>query len=56
MVMPAKTAKQYNFMQAVLHKPGGSDKIGGPSKRVAKEFVDKTPSKKKSMFMKKGVK
>lgn len=36
--MPSKTAKQAKLMKAVAHgwkKPGG----GGPSKKVAKEFV-----------------
>jgi hypothetical protein len=47
--MPAKSAKQLKFMQSVLHSDKGFD--GGPSKKVAKEFVDKTP--KKSGFMKK---
>jgi hypothetical protein len=51
--MPAKSAKQYKFMQAVLH--GGSNKgfDAGPSKKVAKEFVDKTPKTDRSKFMKK---
>lgn len=49
--MPAKSAKQYKFMQAVAH--GGSDKFdGGPSKKVAKEFIDETPKKDRSRFMK----
>ena len=42
-------------MAAIAHgaKP---NKGVGPSKEVAKEFVDKTPSKKRSLFMKKGKK
>lgn len=51
--MPAKSKSQYRFMQAVLH--GGSKKFdAGPSKKVAKEFVDETPSSDRSSFMKKG--
>jgi hypothetical protein len=48
--MPAKSAKQLRFMQAVAHgaKPF---KGTGPSKEVAREFVEKTPNKK---FAKKG--
>lgn len=38
-------------MQAVAH--GTSNNPIGPSKAVAKEFIDKTPKKKRSMFMKK---
>jgi hypothetical protein len=46
--MPAKSAKQYRFMQAAAH--GKLDT--GPSEKVAKEFIKKTPKKKRSMFMK----
>jgi hypothetical protein len=53
--MPAKSAKQYRFMQAIAH--GSSNKVNvGPSKEVAKEFIEKTPAKKRSAFMKKGKK
>lgn len=50
--MPAKSAAQYKFMAGIAHgmKP---NKGIGPSESVAKEFVDKTPKKKRSMFMKK---
>lgn len=48
--MPAKTGKQYRFMQAVAH--GKSSSGVGPSKEVAKEFIDKTPKKKRSIFNK----
>jgi hypothetical protein len=49
--MPAKSAKQYGMMAAIAH--GAKSKTGvGPSQAVAKEFVDKTPSDKRSMFMK----
>lgn len=49
--MPAKSAKQYRFMQAVAH--GKVASAAAPSKEVAKEFIDKTPKKKRSIFMKK---
>lgn len=53
--MPAKSGKQYRFMAGVAHgmKPKGGI---GPSEEVAEEFVKKTPAKKRSMFMKKGMK
>lgn len=53
-MMPAKSAKQYKFMAAIAH--GTSDKTDkyGPSKKVAEEFIKKTPKKKRSQFMKKG--
>ena len=49
--MPAKSAKQYALMAGVAHgmKPRGGI---GPSPEVAKEFVSKTPPKKRSAFMK----
>ena len=49
--MPAKSAKQYKFMAGIAHGMKPFD--GGPSPKVAKEFVDKTPPEKRSMFMKK---
>lgn len=49
--MPAKSAKQYRFMQAV--RSGKIASAAAPSKEVAKEFIDKTPKKKRSLFMKK---
>jgi len=45
--MPAKTGKQYRAMAASAH---GKGKLGIPI-GVAKEFVEKTPKKKKSSFM-----
>lgn len=48
--MPAKTSAQYNLMQAALH--GNLKKKGGPSKSVAKDFIDKTPPDKRHMFAK----
>ena len=44
--MPAKSGKQYRFMQAIAH--GAEPKSGnGPSQAVAKEFVAATPKRKK---------
>lgn len=48
--MPAKSAKQYGFMQAAAH--GKLRGMGGPSASVAKEFIDKTPKKKRKSFAK----
>lgn len=51
--MPAKSAKQYRFMQMMAHNP--SAKIGksaGPSPEVAKEMIDKTSKADRSRFMK----
>jgi len=48
--MPAVSGKQYRFMQAASH--GG---LSGPQKiepAVAKEFVKKTPPKKRRMWSK----
>lgn len=52
--MPAKSAKQYKFMQMMAHNPGMAKKKGMKSIKpsVAKEFIKKTPKKKRSMFMK----
>ena len=50
--MPAKSAKQYRFMQAIAH--GAKARKGpGPSPEVAREFIEKTPAKKRSLFAKK---
>lgn len=49
--MPAKSAKQFGMMAAIAH--GSKPQSGiGPSPEVAKEMVAKTPSKKRSAFMK----
>jgi len=49
--MPAKSAKQYRFMQAIAH--GASPRKGiGPSEAVAKEFVKKTPASKRKEWSK----
>ena len=51
--MPAKSGKQYRFMQMIAHggKPKGVDT--GPSKEVAEEFIKKTPASKRKQFAKK---
>ena len=48
--MPIRSKSQYGLMQAAAH--GKLRGIGGPSKEVAKEFIDKTPAKKRSNFAK----
>ena len=47
--MPVKSEAQYKLMQAAAHTAKG---IGGLKPEVAKEFLRKTPEKKKSMFAK----
>lgn len=51
--MPAKSAKQYRFMQMMAHNPEKARTGKGPSKAVAREFIEKTPAKKRSIFAKK---
>jgi hypothetical protein len=48
--MPAVSPKQYGLMQMKAH--GGGTKGIGPSPQVAKEFINKTPKKKRSQFAK----
>jgi hypothetical protein len=49
--MPAKSAKQYRFMQAIAH--GATPKKGvGPTPAVAKEFIHKTSEKKRKEWSK----
>lgn len=45
--MPVKSAKQFRLMEAAAH---GGLKGPGPSKKVANEFLNATPEKKKSSF------
>ena len=45
--MPAKSAKQYRFMQMMAHNPEKARKGIGPSPEVAREFVKKTPEHKR---------
>lgn len=47
--MPAKSAKQFGLMQAAAH---GNLKGAGPPPEVAKEFIHKTPKKKRKSFSK----
>lgn len=54
--MPAKSAKQYKFMQMIAHGGKSNKSAVGPSEEVAKEFVSKTSKDKRSMFAKKGKK
>jgi hypothetical protein len=52
--MPAKSAKQYRFMQMMAHSPERKRTTGaGPSPEVAKEFIDKTSKAKRKQFAKK---
>lgn len=46
--MPVKSKKQLKLMEAAAHGAGF-----GPSKKVAKEMLDKTPTKTKKFLMKK---
>jgi len=50
--MPAKSAKQYGFMQARANNLPDKAITGGSglSASVAKEFVAKTPTKKRKKF------
>ncbi len=50
--MPAKSAKQERFMQAVAHSPGFAKKVG-VSQSVGREFVGKGKAMKKMKKMKK---
>ena len=55
--MPAKSAKQYRFMQMMAHNPEkmnvkSKKKGAGPSPEVAKEMIDKTSSKNRKAFAK----
>lgn len=49
--MPAKSAKQFRFMEMAVHNPSKMRSVG-PSKKVAEEFIKKTPKSKRSQFMK----
>ena len=52
--MPAKSTKQYNFMQMMAHNPSKSNKSSGvgPSKKVAEEMIHKTSKSDRSKFAK----
>jgi hypothetical protein len=51
--MPAKSARQYRYMQMMAHNPEKSRKGIGPSEAVAKEFIAKTPRDKRKEFSRK---
>jgi hypothetical protein len=49
--MPAKSAKQYRFMQMIAHSRGKKRTKGaGPSPEVARKFIEETPPEKRSQF------
>ena len=49
--MPAKSAKQYRFMQMIAH--GKKPRKGiGPSKEVARHFIEETSQEDRSHFTK----
>jgi len=50
--MPAKSAKQYRFMQMAAHNPEKMNSKG-PSPAVAREFIAKTAAKKRKEFARK---
>jgi len=50
--VPAKSKKQYRFMQMMAHNPERAYKSTGPSSEVAREFIEKTPAKLRSKFSK----
>lgn len=51
--MPAKSAKQYKFMQMMAHNPEKKKLKGiGPSPEVAKEIINKTPTEKRKQYSK----
>lgn len=49
--MPLKSAKQYRYFQSIANN--SSDSPIGPSKKVANEFIEKTPYKLRSKWAKK---
>lgn len=51
MKMPAKSSKQYKFMAMIANNAAKAKGLGIPQS-VGKEMVEKTPSKKRSLFMK----
>jgi len=56
--MPAKSKKQYNYMQMMAHSSGEARKrkkiMGGPSPAVAREMVMKTLPKTRKKYAKPG--
>jgi hypothetical protein len=51
--MPIKSPKQFRLMEMMAHAKEGMKGIG-PSPKVAKDFLNKTSKKKKSLFAKAG--
>lgn len=49
--MPVKSPAQFRLMQMAKNNPDKM-KSGGPSPKVAAEFLSKTPEKKKKQFAK----
>ena len=50
--MPAKSAKQYRFMQMMAHNPSKAKASHGPYPELAREFIEKTPKSKRKEFSK----
>lgn len=51
--MPITSKKQYNYFQMMAHNPEKKYTKGkGPSREVAREFIEKTPAKKRKLFSK----
>lgn len=48
--MPAKSAKQYGYMQMIAHNK--KNHPAGPSKEVAKKFIHETSKDDRSNFAK----
>ena len=49
--MPAKSGKQYRFMQMIANDKESS--AVGPSKELAEKFIKETPASKRKLFSKK---
>lgn len=52
--MPAKSGKQYRWLQAVAH--GSANKTDGMTREKAREFIHATPPEKRKIFAKKPTK
>lgn len=50
--MPAKSAKQYRYMQMMAHNPEKARNSKGPSPEVAREFIEKTSARKRKEYAK----
>lgn len=49
--MPVKSKKQLKYMEMIANDSAKMKGSVGPSKKVAKEMLDKTPDKKKKSLM-----